>query len=81
MTDQHMTPVTDTPVDEPPKKTSRAGRDLPAAIGVGVVLGAMAIGVLLFAPIGWLPVLAVAIPIATLRGRPPAAGRPATPFP
>ena len=65
MTDQHITPVTDTPVDEPPKKTSRAGRNLPAAIGVGVVLGAIAIGVLLFAPIGWLPVLAVAIPIAT----------------
>lgn len=65
MTDQHITPVTDTPVDEPPKKTSRAGRDLPAAIGVGVVLGAIAIGVLLFAPIGWLPVLAVAVPIAT----------------
>jgi phosphatidate cytidylyltransferase len=65
VTDQHMTPVTDTPVDEPPKKTSRAGRDLPAAIGVGVVLGAIAIGVLLFAPVGWLPVLAVAIPIAT----------------
>ncbi|HEX9832263.1 MAG TPA: phosphatidate cytidylyltransferase [Mycobacterium sp.] len=60
-----MSPVTDTPVEEPPKKTSRAGRDLPAAIGVGVVLGAIAIGVLLFAPIGWLPVLAVAIPIAT----------------
>ena len=57
--------MTDTPVEEPPKKTSRAGRDLPAAIGVGVVLGAIAIGVLLFAPIGWLPVLAVAIPIAT----------------
>jgi phosphatidate cytidylyltransferase len=65
VTDQHITPVTDTPVDKPPKKTSRAGRDLPAAIGVGVVLGAIAIGVLLFAPIGWLPVLAVAIPIAT----------------
>jgi phosphatidate cytidylyltransferase len=65
VTDQHTTPVTDTPVDEPPKKTSRAGRDLPAAIGVGVVLGAIAIGVLLFAPVGWLPVLAVAIPIAT----------------
>ena len=65
MTDQHITPVTDTPVDEPPKKKSRAGRDLPAAIGVGVVLGAIAIGVLLFAPIGWLPVLAVALPIAT----------------
>jgi phosphatidate cytidylyltransferase len=63
--DQHMTPVVDTPVDEPPKKKSRAGRDLPAAIAVGVALGAMAIGVLLFAPIGWLPVLSVAIAIAT----------------
>jgi len=50
---------------EPPKKASRAGRDLPAAIAVGVLLGAMAIGVLNFWPIGWLPVLAVAMPIAT----------------
>jgi phosphatidate cytidylyltransferase len=50
---------------EPPKKASRAGRNLPAAIGVGVLLGALAIGILLFAPMGWLPVLAVAIPIAT----------------
>jgi phosphatidate cytidylyltransferase len=58
-------PVTGSPVDEPAKKTSRAGRDLPAAIGIGVVLGAIAIGTLLFAPIWWLPVLAVAIPVAT----------------
>ena len=65
MADQHVSPVTDTPVDEPPKKTSRAGRNLPAAIGVGVLLGGMAIGILLFAPKGWLPVLAVAMPIAT----------------
>ena len=65
MTDQHPRPVTDTPVDEPPDKKSRAGRNLPAAIGVGVLLGAMAIGILLFAPIGWLPVLAVFIPVAT----------------
>ncbi|MGA5465028.1 phosphatidate cytidylyltransferase [Mycobacterium sp. NPDC050041] len=65
MADQHTRPVTDTPVDEPPKKKSRAGRNLPAAIGVGVLLGGMAIGVLLFAPIGWLPVLAVFIPVAT----------------
>jgi phosphatidate cytidylyltransferase len=63
--DQHVSPVADTPVEEPPKKTSRAGRNLPAAIGVGVLLGAMAIVILLFAPKGWLPVLAVAIPIAT----------------
>lgn len=50
---------------EPPQKTSRAGRDLPAAITVGVVLGALAIGTLLFVPIWWLPLLAVAIAIAT----------------
>jgi phosphatidate cytidylyltransferase len=67
VTEQHATPVADTDAGptEPPKKTSRAGRDLPAAIGVGVVLGGMAIAVLLFAPIGWLPVLSVFIPIAT----------------
>lgn len=65
MTEQRKGPVAETPVDEPPRKKSRAGRDLPAAIAVGVLLGAMAIGVLLFAPIGWLPVLAVFIPVAT----------------
>jgi phosphatidate cytidylyltransferase len=66
--DQQATPVADTDAGptEPPKKASRAGRNLPAAIGVGVLLGAMAIVILLFAPTGWLPVLAVAIPIATL---------------
>jgi len=65
--DQQATPVADTEAGptEPPKKTSRAGRDLPAAIAVGVVLGGMAIAVLNFAPIGWLPVLSVFIPIAT----------------
>jgi phosphatidate cytidylyltransferase len=61
---QRADPVAGPPVDEPPKK-SRAGRNLPAAIAVGVLLGALAIGVLLFAPIWWLPVLAVFIPIAT----------------
>ena len=68
MADQQATPVADTDAGptEPPKKVSRAGRNLPAAIGVGVLLGAMAIVILLFAPTGWLPVLAVAIPIATL---------------
>jgi phosphatidate cytidylyltransferase len=49
---------------EAPKK-SRAGRNLPAAIAVGVLLGAMAIVVLLFRPEAWLGVLAVAIPLAT----------------
>lgn len=67
MADQQATPVADTDAGptEPPKKVSRAGRNLPAAIGVGVLLGALAIVILLFAPTGWLPVLAVAIPIAT----------------
>jgi phosphatidate cytidylyltransferase len=68
VTEQHATPVADTdagPTEPPPKKASRAGRDLPAAIAVGVVLGGMAIGVLFFAPIGWLPVLSIFIPIAT----------------
>jgi phosphatidate cytidylyltransferase len=49
---------------ETPRK-SRAGRNLPAAIAVGVVLGAMAIGILLFKPEAWLVVLAIAIPVAT----------------
>ncbi|MGU3503240.1 phosphatidate cytidylyltransferase [Mycobacterium sp. C31M] len=62
MTFQQGSPVVD---PEPPKKTSRAGRDLPAAIAVGVVLGGLAIGTLLFAPLWWLPLLAVAIAIAT----------------
>ncbi|WBP96647.1 phosphatidate cytidylyltransferase [Mycolicibacterium neoaurum] len=62
MTFQQRTPVVDA---EKPKKPSRAGRDLPAAIAVGVVLGGMAIGTLLFAPLWWLPLLAVAIAIAT----------------
>jgi len=63
VTDQQATPVAD--ATDPPKKASRAGRNLPAAIGVGVVLGGAAIGTLLFAPKGWLVMLAVAIPIAT----------------
>ena len=63
MADQQATPVADS--TDPPKKASRAGRNLPAAIGVGVLLGGMAIGILFFAPTGWLPVLSVFIPIAT----------------
>lgn len=65
MTDQQSTPVAEQPEDQPQTKKSRAGRDLPAAIAVGVVLGAMAIGILLFAPIWWLALVAVAIAIAT----------------
>ena len=38
VTDQQATPVAERD-REPPQKASRAGRNLPAAIGVGVVLG------------------------------------------
>ncbi|MFN8070652.1 MAG: phosphatidate cytidylyltransferase [Mycobacterium sp.] len=48
-----------------PAKASKAGRNLPAAIAVGVGLGGMAIGSLLFAPKWWLPLLAAAIAMAT----------------
>ncbi|MBX7454121.1 phosphatidate cytidylyltransferase [Mycolicibacterium sp. 3033] len=65
MTDQQSTPVAEQPKNQQQTKKSRAGRDLPAAIAVGVVLGAMAIGILLFAPIWWLALVAVAIAIAT----------------
>jgi phosphatidate cytidylyltransferase len=68
MTGQRPTSVTDTGTGasgEAPK-TSRAGRNLPAAIAVGATLGAIIIVILLFAPYAWLGVLAVAAPIATL---------------
>jgi phosphatidate cytidylyltransferase len=55
------------PADEPPpaKKVSRAGRNLPAAIAVGVSLGAVLIAILMFAPYAWLGVVALAIAVAT----------------
>lgn len=49
----------------PAPKKSRAGRNLPAAIAVGVVLGAGLIVTLLFAPHVWIGIVAVAIAIAT----------------
>lgn len=51
--------TTDTP------KASRAGRNLPAAIAVGVALGAGLIAVLAYAPRVWFGVVAVGIAIAT----------------
>lgn len=48
-----------------PAKTSKAGRNLPAAIAVGVGLGGAAIGILLFAPTWWLVLLGSAIAMAT----------------
>lgn len=49
-----------------PKKTSRAGRNLPAAIAVGAFLGFGVIAILVLAPLGWIPVVAVAMAVATL---------------
>ena len=49
---------------EEPKK-SRAGRDLPAAIAVGAFLGFGVIAILVFAPLWWIPVVAVAMAVAT----------------
>ncbi len=62
----------DEPMDEPSrtgrqpaKKTSRAGRDLPAAIAVGASIGSVLIVTLLFAPRYWVVLVAGAILVAT----------------
>ena len=47
------------------KKSSRAGRDLPAALAVGFTLGISIILILLFLPKLWYVVVAVAFAIAT----------------
>ncbi|MDF2825520.1 MAG: hypothetical protein K0R68_2928 [Mycobacterium sp.] len=50
---------------EPAPKSSRAGRNLPAAIAVGAFLGFGLIAILLFAPYIWIGVVAVAMAVAT----------------
>lgn len=52
--------------DGPAAAPSRAGRNLPAAIGVGVGLGALVIVSLIFVPMVWFGIVAVAIAIATM---------------
>ena len=47
-----------------PAKTGRAGRDLPAAIGVSLLLGGTIIAILLFAPHLWVALVAVGVPVA-----------------
>lgn len=49
----------------PPASTSKAGRNLPAAIAVSLLLGGIVIGTLVFAPRGWVVILSVAMAIAT----------------
>ncbi len=48
-----------------PASTSKAGRNLPAAIAVSLLLGGTVIATLLFAPRGWVVILSVAMAIAT----------------
>jgi phosphatidate cytidylyltransferase len=52
--------------DAPPAKTSRAGRDLPAAIAVSLLLGGTVIATLLLAPRGWVVILSLGMAVATL---------------
>lgn len=49
----------------PPANTSKAGRNLPAAIAVSLLLGGIVIATLIFAPRGWVVILSVAMAIAT----------------
>jgi phosphatidate cytidylyltransferase len=65
MTDQQSSTVADTPINEPQKKSSRAGRNLPAAIAVGATLGFGVIAILVFVPRVWVAVVAVAMAVAT----------------
>ncbi|WP_227985189.1 phosphatidate cytidylyltransferase [Nocardia spumae] len=59
------TPASDPPSVPPSGKSSRAGRNLPAALAVGVGLGASLIAILLFVPKVLIGVIAVAMAIAT----------------
>lgn len=50
---------------EPAPPTSKAGRNLPAAIGVGSALGLLVIVVLVYVPSAWVAVVAGAVAVAT----------------
>jgi phosphatidate cytidylyltransferase len=53
------------PDTEPPKKASRAGRNLPAAIAVGMAAGGLVIVTLLFFPRGWVGLCSGAVLVAS----------------
>jgi phosphatidate cytidylyltransferase len=53
------------PAGKPAKKTSRAGRDLPAAIAVGIGIGGVLIATLLWFPRFWVVLCASAILLAS----------------
>lgn len=52
-------------MEQPAKKTSRAGRDLRAAIAVGAGIGGVLIVTLAYAPRYWVAIVALAILVAT----------------
>ena len=52
-------------MQQPAQKTSRAGRNLRAAIAVGLAIGGVLIVTLVFAPRYWVPIVALAIVVAT----------------
>jgi phosphatidate cytidylyltransferase len=52
-------------MEQPGKKTSRAGRDLRAAIAVGAGIGGVLIVTLVYAPRFWVGIVALAILVAT----------------
>ena len=52
-------------IETPPVTTSKAGRNLPAAIAVSLLLAGLVIGTLILAPRGWVVILSVAMAIAT----------------
>ena len=47
-----------------PKPKNKAGRNLPAAIATGVVLGALVIAAVWIGPVAWYPLVAVAVALA-----------------
>ncbi|WP_343571504.1 phosphatidate cytidylyltransferase [Mycobacterium sp.] len=53
------------PVHKPKQKKSRAGRNLPAAIAVGAVIGFTIIAILIWDRYLWVLLVAVAMPVAT----------------
>lgn len=55
----------DIPVAHPPKKKSRAGRNLPAAIAVGAFLAFTIVAILIWDRYLWVLLVAIAMPVAT----------------
>ena len=54
-----------TPSNEPARATSRAGRNLPAAIAVSLSIGSVLIATLVFATRWWVVIVAIVIAVAT----------------